>query len=87
MVIPLNDFSELYVGSILRGIATSLGCCGKKISINIDPEGLNLYSDDLDVQVKKEEFACIIVESTIKGMLSPLKGVVWPEKITITTRE
>ena len=87
MVIPLNDFTQLYIGNILRGIATSLGCWGKKISMDIDPQGLNLYSEDTDVQIRKKEFAREIVESTVKGMLSPLHGVVWLGKVTIITRE
>lgn len=86
MVIPLNDFTQQYIGNILRGIATSLGCSGKKISMNIDAEGLNLYSEYSDVQIRKD-FDRALVESTVKGMLSPLRGVVWVDKVSITTRE
>jgi hypothetical protein len=87
MVVPLNDFSQLYIGHILRGIASSLGCSGKKISINIDQDGLNLYSEDDNIRIGTEEFPCEIVESTVRGMLSPLRGVVWVEKVMITTKD
>jgi hypothetical protein len=86
MVIPLNDFNQLYIGNILKGIALSLGHSSKKVSVNVDPDGLNIYSGDTEIPVKKE-FVHSIIESTIKGMLSPLKGVFWLEKVTITTTE
>ena len=85
MVIPLNDFAQLYIGNILRGIATSFGCFGTKISMNIDRETLNLCSEDSDVQIR-QEFIRAIVESTVKGMLSHLRGIVWFDNVTITTR-
>lgn len=86
MVIPLNDFTQRYIGNVLRGIALSLGCSGEKVSIDFDSNGLNLYSGDNDIQIKKA-FPSAIIISTVKGMLSPLKGVVWAEKVMITTRE
>jgi hypothetical protein len=86
MVIPLNDFTQLYIGNVLRGIATSLGLPGSRISLNIDQGGLNLFSEEESVPVTKE-FARSMVESTVRGMLSSLEGVVWVERITINTRE
>jgi hypothetical protein len=86
MVIPLNDFTQFYIGNVLRGIATSLGVPGSRISLDFAPEGLNLFSEDENVPVTTE-FARSMVESTVRGMLSPLEGVVWVERITINTRE
>jgi len=86
MVIPLNDFTQQYIGNILRGIALSLGCAGEKVSIDFDSNGLNIYSGDNDIQIRKA-FPGAIIISTVKGMLSPLKGVVWADKVMITTRE
>jgi hypothetical protein len=86
MVIPLNDFTQLYIGNVLRGIATSLGCPGSSVSLDIDAGGLNLLSEGTSHPVSTE-FARSMVESTVRGMLSPLEGVVWIERITISTRE
>ena len=86
MVIPLDDFTQRYIGSVLRGIATSLGLPGSGISLELDPGGLNLFSEEANIPVTTE-FARNIVESTIRGMLSPIEGVVWVERITINTRE
>lgn len=86
MVVPLNEFAQQYIGNILRGIALSLGYSGTNISIDIDSRGLNLYSEDRDIQIRKD-FPRAIVESTVKGMVSPLKGVVWVDKVMIRTSE
>ena len=86
MVIPLNNFTQQYIGNILKGIALSLGCTGEKVSIDFDSHGLNFYSGDNDIQIKKA-FPSAIIINTVKGMLTPLKGVVWADKVMITTRE
>jgi len=86
MVVPLNDFTQTYIGNVLRGIAVSLGCPGAKVSLDIDSKAVVLNSENRDLQIGKD-FTRAIVESTVKGMLSPLDGVVWLEKVTITTRD
>lgn len=86
IIIPLSEFSQIYLGYILRAIAASLGYSGKKFSINIDDDGCILHSDDLDVAID-DEFRNEIVKGTIRGMLSSLKGIFWYEKVTITTSE
>ena len=86
MVVPLDDFTQQYIGNILRGISVSFGHGGKHVSIDINSTGLNLYSEDKDLHLEND-FSQAIVESTIKGMLSPLRGVVWVENVVITTRE
>ncbi|UCE78997.1 MAG: hypothetical protein JSV13_10940 [Nitrospiraceae bacterium] len=85
MVIPLNDFTQQYIGNVLKGIAQSLGCSGKDVRFNLDRDGLNFYSEDKDIEIKTE-FSRDIVESTVKGMLSPIRGIVWIEKVMITTK-
>lgn len=85
-VVQLSEFAQLYVGSILRAIASSLGSSGNKITLDLDDQGLNLYSGDDSVPIGND-FASEIIESTVKGMLSGMKGVVWFEKITIVTHE
>ncbi|RMG02610.1 MAG: hypothetical protein D6726_07225 [Nitrospirae bacterium] len=86
MVIPLNDFTQQYIGKILVGIAESLGYTGQRINLYIEPSDLNLFTDDTQVPIRKE-FVRLLIESTIKGVLSPLKGIFWLQRITITTEK
>ena len=86
IVIPLNDFTQMYIGNILRGIATSLGYSGNSFSIRLDREGCVLHSEDSDVEIDNE-FYNDIVKGTVRGMLSSLQGVFWHEKVTIITDE
>lgn len=86
MVIPLNDFAQTYIGNILKGIVTSLGQEAGNISVDIVPDGLNIYNGDSEVPVNKEYMRSII-EQTIKGMLKPINGVYWLNKVTITTND
>jgi len=84
--IPLNRFTQNYIGNILRAILLSLGHVSKDIIIAIDQKGLCIYTEKGDVPILKD-FARMLVESTIKGMLSPLKGVFWLERIRIVSRD
>ncbi len=83
-VIPLNGFTQRYMGTMLRGIAESLGFPGKKVNLYINPDELKIFSDETEVPIRKE-FVRFLIESTVKGILSPLKGIFWLEKITIST--
>ncbi len=86
MVIPLDDFNQMYIGNILKGIATTLGHSGHKFSISLDRGGCFMRSDNRDVEIENE--CCSeIVKGTVRGMLSSLKGVFWHEKVTIITDE
>jgi hypothetical protein len=84
MVIPLDDFNQLYIGNILNGIALTLGCSGDRISIRLDREGCVMHSEEMDVDIDNE-YCNEIVKGTVRGMLSSLKGVFWHEKVTIIT--
>ncbi len=86
MVIPLNDFNQMYIGNVLRGIASSLGHSGNKLSICLDRGGCVLQSEDRDVEIDNE-FCSEIVKGTVRGMLSSLQGIFWHEKVTIITDE
>jgi hypothetical protein len=86
MVIPLSEFSQTYVGNILRAIAASLGYPHTECSINIDRDGCRLHSDDLDIEIDDEHYT-EIVRGTVRGMLSSLKGICWYDNVTITTGE
>ncbi len=82
--VPLNDFTQRYIGNILKSIALTLGTESTMITVSIEPDNLRIFADSGEITVKKD-FVKQIVESTIKGVLSPLKGIFWLERITITT--
>ncbi|RME68604.1 MAG: hypothetical protein D6778_01700 [Nitrospirae bacterium] len=84
VVIPLNEFCQRYIGNILRSIVESLDSPGKKVNVYIDRNTLRFYSDDREVEIRKD-FTRLLVESTLKGVLSPLKGIFWLEKVNIST--
>lgn len=86
MVIPLNDFTQVFLGNVLRGMAISLGSRSNDVGFNIDVNDLTLYSDDTNIEIKDESTRQMMV-STVKGMLSSIKGVVWLERVSLTTRE
>ncbi len=85
-VIPLNDFTQKYVGSVLKGIVSSLGFNGKEYKVFIDCNELAIFIDDKEVPLRKD-FSRLLARSTIKGMLSPLKGIPFFENINITITE
>jgi hypothetical protein len=82
--LQLNDFTQVYIGNALRAIAKSLGMDSDNVTVHIGTEGLQIYLADEEIALRKD-FARQLIENTIKGMLSPLKGVFWTENITITT--
>lgn len=84
--IPLNDFTQNYIGNILRGIVLSLGYNSKNVTINIGDSELNISTDNGKLHIIKD-FVRLLIESTIKGVLSPLKGVIWSKKIIISCEE
>ncbi len=84
-VIPLNRFTQNYIGNILRAIAHSLGHDGREFSLYIDGEEVRIYSDNGEIPIVRP-FARDILTSTIKGVLSPLKGIFWLQRISINSR-
>ncbi|NOX21340.1 MAG: hypothetical protein GXO99_08850 [Nitrospirae bacterium] len=85
-IVPLNPFTQRYIGNILKAITLSLGYEARKVNLCIDQDDLRLYADDQEVPIKKE-FVKLIIESTIKGILSPLKGIFLLERILISSTE
>ncbi len=85
-VIPLNDFTQKYLGNVIRGIVLALGQDSQDIRIYIDDSGLRLYSEVGELPLLRD-FPKIIIESTIKGMLSPLKGIFWFGRISISCKK
>ena len=86
IVIPLDDFTQAFLCNVLRGMAVTLGSRSSDVGFNIDINELTLCSDDSNIEVK-DEFMRLMIVGTIRGMLSSIKGVVWLEKVTLTTRE
>lgn len=85
-VIPLNDFTQKYLGNVIRGIVTALDQDSQEIRIYIDDSGLRIYTETGEVPLVKD-FPKIIIESTIKGALSPLKGIFWFGRVSISCRK
>lgn len=84
-IIPLNDFTQSYIANILCGIARSLGDDSSNITICIEPEEIHISTEKGELDVKRD-FVKQLIQSTIKGMLSPLKGIFWLQNITITSK-
>ncbi len=85
-VVPLNEFTQNYIGNVLRGVVLSLGHDSKHFTIDIDGSEINISTENRDLPILKD-FTKLLIESTIKGVLSPLKGVIWLQKITISCKE
>lgn len=85
-VIPLNDFTQKYLGNVIRGIVLALGQDPQEIRLYIDDSGLRIYTEAGEVPLLRE-FPKIIIESTIKGVLSPLKGIFWFGKISLSWKK
>jgi len=83
--IPLNEFTQRYIGNVIRGIVSALGAKGNEYGVYIDGGRLEIYVDGVEVPLKKE-FPRLIIRSTIKAMLSPLKGIAFFEDIMIVVR-
>lgn len=83
-VIPLNDFVQTYIGNMLKAMVASLGFCANRVNLYIESGEIRLYADDQQVPIRKD-FVRLLIESTIKGVLSPLKGIFWLERISIVT--
>jgi hypothetical protein len=83
-VVPLNEFVQDYIGNILRAMVASLGFYANRINLYIESGEIRLYADDQQVPIRKD-FVRLLIESTIKGVLSPLRGIFWLERIIIVT--
>lgn len=85
-VIPLNDFTQNYLGNVIKGIVTALGQDSENIMLYIDESGLKIYTEAGEVPLVKD-FAKLLIESTVKGVLSPLKGIFWLGRVSISCKK
>lgn len=84
-VIPLNDFTQTFLGNVIKGIVVALGHEANEVVLSIDDSGLHIYTETGEIPLRKD-FARLLIESTIKGMLSPLKGIFWLGKVSISCK-
>jgi cell division ATPase FtsA len=83
--IPLNDFTQRYIANMLSAMANSFGVDSNKVTVSLNAEEFNILTENGEIDVSKKDFARQLIESTIKGMLSPLKGVFWTPDIIISS--
>ncbi|MBI5076733.1 MAG: hypothetical protein HZB62_16430 [Nitrospirae bacterium] len=84
-IVPVNEFTQNYIGNVLLGIAMSLGHTCRDVAVHIDGNGLSIYTEKGELPLLKD-FARLLVESTLKGMVSPLRGVFWLQSLIVTTK-
>lgn len=85
-IVPLNDFTQAYIANILCAIVHSFGIDSDTVTVCVDAEGFHIHTDEGEIDISKKDFARQLIESTVKGMLSPMKGVFWMQNITITSK-
>jgi len=78
----LNDFAQNYIAHILFGISHVLGERPSIVTVLMDERDINIYSDGNQLSFERD-FAKQLIESTLMGMLSPLKGIVLLKEISI----
>ncbi len=88
-IVPLNDFTQKYITNVLYAAAISFGVDSNTVTVCVDSDEFHIYTEKGEIDISKKDFARQLIESTVKGILSPLKGIFWLQKITITsiTRE
>jgi len=80
--ILLNGFTQKYIANVITAIARSFLDEASDIIVCIDDGELAMFSGSRELVLEKD-FANQLIQNTIKGMLSPLKGIFWQDKITI----
>ena len=80
-IVPLNDFTQNYIASVLCAIAHTFGDDSRNVTMHIEPEEFHIYTENGELDIKR--FCEGINREYRKGILSPLKGVFWSQNITI----
>ncbi len=85
-VIPLNDFVQHYMGTVLFSVVSVLGSKCNEIAVVMNGiRDIEIYADNKVIELRKQ-FVRDIIGSTVKGFISPLKGVFLLDRIIIRTR-
>ncbi len=70
-VIPLNDFIQNYIGTVLFGIVSVLGAIPEEVVLVMDDTmDIEIYADNKKIEVRKR-FVKDIVGSTLRGLSHP----------------
>lgn len=86
-VVQLNELTQVYMGNVVRGIASSIGVnAGSEINLFINNEKLYMSADCEDVIID-EYFMQYLIKCTIKGMVSSFEDIPWFETISMTIKE
>lgn len=85
VAVPLNDFTQNYIANVLSAIVRSFGVESRRVIVSIDNEKLHILTENGDIDITERDFARQLVMNTLKGVLSPLKGVFWLQKIDIVS--
>ncbi|MFZ5997216.1 MAG: hypothetical protein ACOYW7_06975 [Nitrospirota bacterium] len=83
VAVPLNDFTQNYIANVLSAVVRSFGVDSTRVTVSIDGETLHILTEDGGIDLAERDFAKQLVINTLKGVLSPLKGVFWLQKIDI----
>lgn len=85
-VIELNNFVQNYIGAVLYGIISVLDAIPGEVVLVMDSmRDVEIYVDNKEVEIRKR-FVKDIVGSTVRGLISPLKGVFLLDRVIIRTR-
>ncbi len=86
-VIELNNFVQNYIGAVVYGIVYALGAEPGEVELVISKtKNLEIKVNDRNIEIRKP-FVYHIVESTVRGLLSPLKDVFFLDELTIKTKK
>lgn len=83
--VRLNNFTQRYIAAIAAAIAASLGRETDEVVLIIGENGVSVNCDGKPLKMEKD-FAGNLILNTVKGMLSPLKGIFWGGDINITVK-
>lgn len=83
--VKLNNFTQKYIADIVASIAKSLGSEPEEVILIVGENGVSVKCDDKQLKMEKD-FVGNLILNTVKGMLSPLKGILWGRDIIITVK-
>jgi hypothetical protein len=90
--VPVNSFVERFMAAVCSGIASSLKAPRpeKSIALDLGQDRIVLQVDSTPIILDKHQgFAAILVQDTIRGMMSHLKGIDGnaPARIVVSLEE
>ena len=52
-IVPLNDFTQNYIASVLCAIAHTFGDDSRNVTMHIEPEEFHIYTENGELDIKK----------------------------------